>query len=294
VIKKDLSLELPSELSFKALLGLVEPVGLDGDVLRGIQARSMHQRTTLRVGLNLVCAIMAIVLYRGVAPVWATGSWAALFCAFHLYSFHQFGTKWVWDRPQLNREDIKRLNTHSAITATMWGSAFGFLGTSGTVMDMLGLWSIVLGMMVYASLLLPTAPMAATIFIGVTSLCAGLGFIYQGGYYLAVASGGIGALLIMACLRSARAQILFEVANSIVQEKSETVSLLLREFEDSGADWLWQTDTSRCATHVSPRFAYALSEDAKAIEGQPLLKLIAGDAWERDNIPMRCMTWQTG
>ena len=48
---------------------------------------------------------------------------------------------------------------------------------------------------------------------------------------------------------------MFEVANSIVQEKSETVSLLLREFEDSGADWLWQTDTSRCATHVSPRFA---------------------------------------
>ncbi len=67
----------------------------------------------------------------------------------------------------------------------------------------------------------------------------------------------------------------------IVQEKSETVSLLLREFEDSGADWLWQTDIARCATHVSPRFAYALGEEARVIEGQPLLKLIAGDAWEK-------------
>ena len=285
MIKKDPHLELPSELSFKALLGLAEPEGLDGDVLRGIQARGLRQRTTLRVGLNLVCAIMAIFLYRGIAPVWALASWAALFSAFHLYSFHQFGTKWVWDRPQLNREDVHRLNGHSLITAAMWGSAFGFLGTSGTIMESLGLWSIVLGMMVYASLLLPTAPMAATIFISVTSLCAGLGFIYHGGYYLAVAAGGIGALLIMACLRSARAQVLFEVANGIVQEKSETVSLLLREFEDSGADWLWQTDTSRCATHVSPRFAYALGEDAKAIEGQPLLKLIAGDLWEQGRYP---------
>jgi diguanylate cyclase (GGDEF)-like protein len=285
VIKKDVSLELPNELSFKALLGLTEPVGLDGDIMRAIQARTMRKRTTLRVALNLVCAIMAILLYRDIAPVWATLSWAALFSAFHLFSFHQFGTKWVWDRPQLNREDVKRLNTHSAITATMWGSAFGFLGASGTIMEALGLWSIVLGMMVYASLLLPTAPMAATIFIGITSLCASLGFIYHGGYYLAVAAMGIGALLVMACLRSARAQILFEVANSIVQEKSETVSLLLREFEDSGADWLWQTDTTRCATHVSPRFAYALGEEAKAIEGQPLLKLIAGDAWEKGQYP---------
>jgi diguanylate cyclase (GGDEF)-like protein len=86
-------------------------------------------------------------------------------------------------------------------------------------------------------------------------------------------------------LRSARAQILFEVAGKVLQEKSETVSLLLREFEDSGADWLWQTDTSRSATHVSPRFAYALGEDAKVIEGQPLLKLIAGDSWEDGKYP---------
>ena len=90
------------------------------------------------------------------------------------------------------------------------------------------------------------------------------GFVYHGGYYLAFAAAGIGGLLVMACLRSARAQILFrESRTAMVQEKSETVSLLLREFEDSGADWLWQTDTSRCATHVSPRFAYALGEEAK-------------------------------
>lgn len=285
MIKKDASFELPSELSFKALLGLTEPVGLDGDVMRSIQARSMAQRTTLRVGLNLIFAILAIFLYRNTAPAWALASWTIFFCGFHIASFRQFGARWVWDRPQFNREDVRRLNIHSAITAVMWGSAFALLGSSGTIMEMLGLWSIVLGMMVYASLLLPTAPMAATIFIGVTSFCAGLGFIYHGGYYLAVAAAGIGALLIMACLRSARAQILFEVANSIVQEKSETVSLLLREFEDSGADWLWQTDVSRCVTHVSPRFAYALGEDAKAVEGQPLLKLIAGDAWERGQYP---------
>lgn len=285
MFKKESSLELPNELSFKALLGLAEPVGLDGEVLRGIQARSMRNQTTWRVALNLLFAAFAVMLYRDTAPGWALTLWTAVFSGFHLFSFHQFGTKMVWDRPQMSAEDVSRMNVHSTVTAGLWGSAFALLGTSGTLMELLGLWSIVLGLMVYASLLLPTAPMAATLFIGVTSLCAALGFVYHGGYYLAFAALGIGGLLVMACLRSARAQILFEVATAMVQEKSETVSLLLREFEDSGADWLWQTDTSRCATHVSPRFAYALGEEAKAIEGQPMLKLIAGDAWELGQYP---------
>jgi diguanylate cyclase (GGDEF)-like protein len=285
VIKKDASLELPTELSFKALLGLAEPVGIDGDIVRNIQARSMRNRTTLRVALNLVFAVVAVSLYRNIAPVWASITWVAAFSGFHVYSFHKFGAVWGWGRQQLAKSEFREIDYHSAMTGAVWGSSFYLLGSNGGLMEMIGLWSIVLALMVYASLLLPTAPMAATVFIGITSLCAAAGFIYQGAYYLAIAATGIGTLLVTACLRSARAQILFEVASTILQEKSETVSLLLREFEDSGADWLWQTDTSRCATHVSPRFAYALGEEARIIEGQPLLKLIAGDAWEKGQYP---------
>jgi diguanylate cyclase (GGDEF)-like protein len=44
--------------------------------------------------------------------------------------------------------------------------------------------------------------------------------------------------------------------------------------------------TLRAALPIpAPRFAYALEEDAKTIEGQPLLKLIAGDAWESGRYP---------
>ncbi len=281
MLKKETSLELPTELSYKALLGFADPVGVDTDFVRSIQARTMRKRTTLRVALNLLFAIVAVMMYRGTAPVWGAVGWLALFSLFHLYSFQKFGTKPVWDKPQLNIQDVKQIKVHATATGLIWGSSFFLLGSSGGLVEMIGLWSIMLSLMVYASLLLPTAPLAATIFIGITSLCSALGFIYHGAYFLSVAALGIGGLLITACLRSARAQILFEIAHMIVQEKSDTVSLLLREFEDSGADWLWQTDTSRCAIHVSPRFAFALGEEARAIEGQPMLKLIAGDAWEQ-------------
>ena len=283
--KRDVSLELPTELSFKALLGLEEPVGIDGDIVRNIQAKGMRNRTTLRVALNLLLAIFAVSLYRGIAPVWASVLWVAGFAAFHVYSFRAFSSSSSWDRQEFNKAEFRKIEIHSGLTGAVWAASFYLLGSHGGLVEMIGLWSIILSLMVYASLVLSTSPMSATIFISITSLCAAGGFAFHGAYYLTIAAAGIGALLITACVRAARAQILFEVANTILLEKSETVSLLLREFEDSGADWLWQTDTSRCATHVSPRFAYALGEEARTIEGQPLLKLIAGDAWEKGQYP---------
>jgi diguanylate cyclase (GGDEF)-like protein len=285
VIEMNQTSELPADISYRALLGLEEPIGVDGAFVRAIQARSLVNRTFMRVALHLFFAIVAAALYIGVAPAWATAGWVSAFAAFNFYSFHKTRARSAWSPAQFGLAEIRQTNIHAGLSGLVWGASFFALGLYGDVMQMLGLWSIVLAMMVYASLLLPTAPMPATIFISVTSMAAFCGFVYEGGYYLAVAAGGIGALLITAALRSARAQILFEVAGKVLQEKSETVSLLLREFEDSGADWLWQTDTSRSAIHVSPRFAYALGEDAKVIEGQPLLKLIAGDCWEDGKYP---------
>ena len=65
-----------------------------------------------------------------------------------------------------------------------------------------------------------------------------------------------------------------------LQEKEETVSLLLREFEDGGADWLWQIDASRCLTHVSPRFAHAMGAQVDDLEGRSVLEVLAGDDWQ--------------
>jgi diguanylate cyclase (GGDEF)-like protein/PAS domain S-box-containing protein len=281
VVKENNQLsELPTDISYKALLGLAEPVGIDVEFIRAIQARSIINRTKLSAGLNIFFALIAIGFYYGVAALWSQLTWAVLVVGFNLFSYYKFNSNFAWSSTQFGKHEIKQINLYAGLNGVVWGLSFIFLGAYGDLMHVLGLWSVILGLMVYASLLIPTVPMAATLFISVTSVLSMLAFGYHKGYLLVVPACGIGLLLIMAALRSARAQVLFEVAGKVLQDKSETVSLLLREFEDSGADWLWQTDTSRCATHVSPRFAFALGEEAKMIEGQPLLKLIAGDAWE--------------
>ncbi len=68
-------------------------------------------------------------------------------------------------------------------------------------------------------------------------------------------------------------------------EKQETVSLLLREFEETSADWLWQIDVGRALIHVSPRFAHALGAQPEDLEGRSVLEVLAGDSWEGGKFP---------
>jgi diguanylate cyclase (GGDEF)-like protein len=48
---------------------------------------------------------------------------------------------------------------------------------------------------------------------------------------------------------------------------------------------MWQTDSSRCLTHVSPRLAVALGVEPNALETKPILQILAGDTWEAGNFP---------
>lgn len=90
---------------------------------------------------------------------------------------------------------------------------------------------------------------------------------------------------VSAVLAAGRDFIHFEIVGRKAEERGETVSLLLREFEDTGADWLWQIDANRRITRASPRFAHAVGKDAESLEGHSFLQLLAGESWETGKFP---------
>src|SRR4029079_13800594 len=86
-------------------------------------------------------------------------------------------------------------------------------------------------------------------------------------------------------IEAGRVYLSARIAEVGVAEKDEVVSLLLREFQENEADWLWQVDTNRRVRSASPRFAYALGRDPGALDGTPFIQLIAGAAWESGQFP---------
>ena len=87
-------------------------------------------------------------------------------------------------------------------------------------------------------------------------------------------------MLIVICLHRARALVVIRAVQIALAERNDTVSLLLREFEETAADWLWETDAGKQIVKASPRFAYACGLDPIAINGQSFLRVLAGPAWD--------------
>jgi PAS domain-containing protein len=277
--------ELPTEVSAKALLGLAGPVGFSTAELHAFQARSMKDGGSSRFAVTILCMALIIAMSFGIVPLWASAIWGAAVVAVYAYAFDNGRPRGIAHKASPGRKELMAVARHSGVSGVIWGSSMPLLGWYGEMTQMLGIWTVCLVTMVYSSLLMPNLPLGSVAFISAVSLGGVVGWAMEGGYYLAAAAVVLAGLLAVGVVRNARSQVMYQLASKILQEKSETVSLLLREFEDSGADWLWQTNPSRSVTHVSPRFAYALNEDARTIEGQPLLKLIAGDAWETGRYP---------
>jgi diguanylate cyclase (GGDEF)-like protein len=277
--------DLPTEVSVKALMGFEDPQGFSAAQLHEVQARGVRERPTIQLLANLVCCMLVVAMGYGVVPIWAMAVWGVPLISFNALLLSKRRKEQRSSASLVGIDEFRNIARDAGFSGMLWGISMPLFGWFGGMTELLGVWSVCLAMMVYASLLLPSLPLAGTAFITAVSFGGVLGWLINGQYYLAIAAAALGPLLIMGVIRTAQSQILYQFASNVLQEKSETVSLLLREFEDSGADWLWQTDTSRCVTHASPRFAYALHEDPRALDGQPLLKLIAGDAWETGRYP---------
>jgi len=130
---------------------------------------------------------------------------------------------------------------------------------------------------------LSAVPMATAAFLTVTGTSLAAMMWYSGMPLISATALAYSGALMLSCLANGRNFVMHRSVENELAEKDEVVSLLLREFEESGGDWMWQIDASKCLTHVSPRFAYALGLQPEQVEAKPILEILAGDSWEAGN-----------
>ncbi len=277
--------ELANKVSLPAILGFKEPLGISRQDLSNLQISINNIASPLKNIMSLIGGGAAAFIMMEVTamPIWI--GWLVLFTVFQASIIIK--SKAINDRKigSDKASHVKNLILLSTISGVLWGLPFVLLAIYGTTLSLIYYCAVALILVIISPQVLPLIPAATLLFQLAIATLGALSFTLLGEYDIAGFIVGVTALLFISTLRNAHSSILYELSSTVLQEKSETVSLLLREFEDSGADWLWQTDTSRCAIHVSPRFAYALGVTPNEANGQPLLKLIAGDAWETGKYP---------
>jgi diguanylate cyclase (GGDEF)-like protein/PAS domain S-box-containing protein len=268
-----------------AVLGLVEPEEGDWSRLRGLQYAQLVKSIGLRVAVHVITGALVVALFYGKAPLVAILGWCGLLAGSLAYTTRSDRDLGDADKRRVGREEVNRKSVATAFVALAWCVALLVLGAWGSDADRLIVWTLAATLITGSALALGAAPLGTLIFGGLTGIAAIAAFAWHGQY------AAIGAVLItfpvvvIGSIRVARTYLTACIAEAGVVEKSEVVSLLLREFEENQADWLWQVDTTRKIRSASPRFAFALGRSPEEIEGHPFLELISGEAWETGQFP---------
>ena len=265
-------------LSIGAVLGL-SGSGDDWARVQGQQYAMLSAKRWVRFALHALSALCLCLVYLPTAPLGSLVSWASVVVVLALHS--------VWVDRTLAHSDVQGLTRlgywHHNINAfgkgIAWGSAAFLFAPGADTATNATAWSFVALLGLAAATSRFSAPAGSVLFSASFALGWAIGLGLGQDYYLAAIAGFTGLFAAAAAIESARGMHQARVAELDMNESSEVVSLLLREYEDSDADWLFQLDKNRRLRSVSPRLAFALGQELSTIEGKSFIELISGESW---------------
>jgi diguanylate cyclase (GGDEF)-like protein len=250
--------------------------------LRATQLFAGRRLALFLLAANLTGGVAVAMLFDGRVPRWWLVAWiAALVVVAALVTVRRLRTEHL-EEGHATLHELRDTALEGLALAAMWSfPPLVFAArAAGLSFD---LWMILSILMTAAAFAMAPIVLAALAFIGGVAMAAALLLLLQHDFLPAAATLLFAALLIIACVARARFLVMLRSFELNLSDSHETVSLLLGEFEDSGADWLWETDAQRRLCKVSPRLAHALGHTPDRLEGMPFLQALAGASWESGN-----------
>jgi len=274
-----------ASLTVRQVLGLESPEGADLLRLQGQQYALLKDRLKVRFALHLAGVFLAAWVLWGSVNMLLVAAWGTAVMIAVIYSAHDDTRLADAEHRIFTVDEIKRHAVGTAIKGSAW--SIGLIGFTFLTDPALypSLWAIAALLILCTSASRFSAPLSSVVFASTLGLGACIASVLAGNWVLTVitlATALFSSFGVIECAKVGLAARLTEVA---MQEKSEVVSMLLREFEEGQADWLWQVDTRRRLHSVSPRFAFALDKEPAEIEGQSFLQLISGSGWKTGKFP---------
>jgi diguanylate cyclase (GGDEF)-like protein/PAS domain S-box-containing protein len=277
--------QLPLKLSNLAVIGVTQPEEGSWARLRSLQYSRLEAISLSRFLAHAIALFLTFsIFWNKVHPILLALWVIALVVALYQASRVDDGLRDV-DRRAMTQQEYNRHAISIGAVAAVWAAPFfAFVPFAGEI-DHVAYWMLTAMLITGTALVFAATPVATLVFAGVIGVAAIASFVWRFEFGYAAAVASFCGLAMGGAIRSARTYLSARIAEAGVVEKSEVVSLLLREFEENEADWLWQIDTARRVRSVSPRFAFALGKDNENIEGKSFIELIAGPAWQTGQFP---------
>lgn len=277
--------KLPLRLSNLAVLGLAYPQEGNWARLRALQYARLEAMSLSRFLAHAIALFLTITIFLNKVPSHLMAGWILALVVVLWWASRVDDHLCDVDRRAMTQSEYFKHTLSVLFVAMVWAVPYFLFVPYGSEIDQIAYWALTAMLITGTALAFAATPMTTLVFAVITGLAAIVAFTLEGKYGYAALAASFCGLAMGGAIRSARTYLAARIAEADVAEQSEVVSLLLREFEENQADWLWQTDTARRVRSASPRFAYALGLDFEQINAKPFVQLIAGSAWETGQFP---------
>ncbi|MGK6320613.1 putative bifunctional diguanylate cyclase/phosphodiesterase [Sphingomonas sp. DT-204] len=269
----------------RALLGLYDPADTtDWGPIRAAQMNAGAQMALFMLAANVIGAALVVLAFAPLVPLWELVSWGSIVAAAaSAVAFRRLASRHRTTSTASVR-DVRGTVIDGIALAAVWSVPPLLFAFKADPTTLLGLWIILSVLMASASFAMAALPLATLTFLFAVGSAAMASFAVVRMYGFAGSVAVFTTVLMAACFARGRALVVMRANELALDERDETVSLLLREFEeDSQADWLWEIDAQRRVVRASPRFAHSIGRDPRAVNGMSFLEVLAGPTWENGN-----------
>jgi diguanylate cyclase (GGDEF)-like protein/PAS domain S-box-containing protein len=263
-----------------ASFGFGSPVGEAEGRILAAQLRFSDAAAPLRLGLNIFGLFFIWRVFDDSTPIgWLIG-WSVAMLASATLTILMARDRRRSDYAAPQARDLRLLGLAGLVHGLLWAAAMIIFPEEQNPGELMALWTLLSCVMVCGAITFGAAPLGAIGFLLPVAAATPLLFDLPFQGPLRALSMGYALSLLGGALYYTRIFIGQHRTSAQLEEKTEVVSLLLREYEDGGSDWLWQTDAARRLSGVSARFAEMLGLEPQALEGAPLVQILAGSGWE--------------
>ncbi len=274
----------PTAIRFSQLLGFSD--GADAAQwarIRSTQLDAGRQLALFLLAANLSAAAMTMSLFADEVRHMLLTGWAALVAIVSVaVAVRRLSTRHR-DGGYATQADLRTTAIEGVALAAAWSIPCLVFDPHPGSNSAYVLWMILSVLMTAGAVAMAPLALATIAFVGGLGTIVTAKLLLLHSFAAAGATSLFTAMLVIICLNRARSLVVIRASQMALGERDETVSLLLREFEETSADWLWETDAARRVIKASPRFAYACGLDPVTIEGMPFLQVLAGPTWESGN-----------
>ncbi len=265
------------KLDWRVVCNQATPPGSRGwGRVRAAQLEEIGRALVIAAWGQTLNALLIVYMMAGSAPAVPMALWVlSLAILMHYIVRHKakLANRIIHSIP---RKTLNRAAYHSVFFGFVWGVPARYFFEYGGHGQQLGICVITATLMAGAAFIFAPAAVAAAPYVLIMGVAATKMLMTTDSLVIAAIGPIYTIALLVMVMINGRAFMQRKCLDIALEERQETVSLLLREYESSDADWLWQTNATLAFQNVSARFSRAIGRSLDELEGMSFPDLLKG------------------